>query len=188
MSSDSPQNRPPHNTPASIWTHLHGLDLEKPDNLPEVLRPLSVQQRHAVIMLGDHSLGEVCEALGLHRTTVYRWRLMPEFRRALLSLQRLGYEFIYTDASEVRRRNREVLELLRDDKEESGKVRLGAVKLLEEIMADTLNAQLDERVTALERTTNNLASRLGALRGMSNDELVEYTRRLASDEADETDD
>lgn len=187
MSNDS-SPKPSPNPHASIWMHLHGLDLEKPDTLPEVLRPLSVQQRHAVIMLGDHSLPEVCEALGLHRSTVYRWRLMPEFRRALLSLQRLGYEFIYTDASEVRRKNREVLESLRDDKEESGKVRLGAVKLLEEIMADTLNAQLDERVTALERTTNNLASRLGALRGMSNEELVEYTRRLASNDPDEMDD
>lgn len=188
MSNDSPPKHPPPDPRASIWTHLNGLDLEKPDTLPEVLRPLSVQQRHAVIMLGDHSLPEVCEALGLHRSTVYRWRLTPEFRRALLSLQRLGYELIYTDASEVRRRNREVLEELRDKKDESGKVRLGAVKLLEDIMADTLNAQLDERVTKLERTTHDLASRLGALRSMTNEELVEYTRRLVADEPDETDD
>lgn len=187
MSQDPSPPPPPTNHRAALLAQIFGLDLEKADTLPEVFHPLTVQQRQAVLMLGEHTLAEVCDALGLHRVTIYRWRMTPDFRRALLSLQRLGSDFVYTDAESVRRRNREVLEHLRDNSD-SDKIKLGAVKLLEDIMADTLNAQLDERVTKLERTTHDLASRLGALRSMTNEELVEYTRRLVADEPDETDD
>lgn len=156
--------------------------------MPELLSPLSDEQRRAIVLLLTQGIKATANALGLSKMTIYRWRSQPDFRRAYISLQRIAFDSVYTDVAEIRRRNREVLESIRDDETQPTKARIGAVKLLEDIISNTLELQLDERLTALERTTRSLSAQRDRLRSMTTEELVEYTRRLCSDDPDETDD
>ncbi len=156
--------------------------------MPELLSPLPDEQRQAIVLLLTQGIKATASALGLSKMTIYRWRSQPDFRRAYLTLQRIAFDSVYTDVAEIRRRNREVLESIRDDETQPTKARIGAVKLLEDIISNTLELQLDERVAALERSTRSLALHRDRLRSMSTEELVEYMRRLASDDPNDTDD